>query len=113
MIQKINTQIGLVNDALAWIRKNKPEHYEQRFMQLVEERRKLRKLALAECENPAIAAYGKSQAGKSYLMSNILQKDGQPFTVDVDGQRYNFINEMNPITNISSAHTVRPTRPRM
>lgn len=103
MIQKINTQIGLVNDALAWIRKNKPEHYEQRFMQLVEERRKLRKLALAECENPAIAAYGKSQAGKSYLMSNILQKDGQPFTVDVDGQRYNFINEMNPITKNTEA----------
>ena len=103
MIQKINTQIGLVNDALAWIRRNKPEHYEQRFMQLVEERRKLRKLALAEAENPAIAAYGKSQAGKSYLMSNILQKDGKPFTVSVDGQQYNFINEMNPITKNTEA----------
>lgn len=103
MINKINNQIGVINDALAWIKKNKPEHYEQRFMQLVEERRKLRKLALAERENPAIAAYGKSQAGKSYLMSNILQKDGQPFMVTIDGKAYNFINEMNPITKNTEA----------
>ena len=103
MIQKINTQIGVINDALAWIKKNKPEHYEQRFMQLVEERRKLRMLAQAERENPAIAAYGKSQAGKSYLMSNILQKDGQPFMVTIDGKSYNFINEMNPITKNTEA----------
>ena len=103
MIQKITTQIGVINDALAWIKRNKPEHYEQRFMQLVEERRKLRKLALAERENPAIAAYGKSQAGKSYLMSNILQKDGQPFLVTIDGKSYNFINEMNPITKNTEA----------
>ncbi|MCR5679917.1 MAG: putative virulence factor [Prevotella sp.] len=103
MIQKIELQINVINDALSWIKRNKPEHYEQRFMQLVEERRKLRKLALAEKENPAIAAYGKSQAGKSYLMSNILQKDGQPFLVTIDGKSYNFINEMNPITNNTEA----------
>ena len=103
MIQRINKQISVINDALAWIKKNKSEHYEQRFMQLVEERRKLRTLARAEQENPAIAAYGKSQVGKSYLMSSILQKDGQPFMVTVDGKAYNFINEMNPITKNTEA----------
>ena len=103
MIEKINTQIAAINSTIAWIKKNKPEHYEQRFMQLVEERRKLRKLVLAERENPAIAAYGKSQAGKSYLMSNILQKDGKPFLVTIDGKAYNFINEMNPITDNTEA----------
>ena len=79
MIQKINTQISAINDSLAQIKKNKPEHYEQRFMQLVEERRKLRKLAQAESQNPAIAAFGESQKGKkSYQqLKEIIQKGEQ------------------------------------
>ena len=105
MIQKINTQIGVINEALAWIKKNKPEHYEQRFMQLVEERRKLRKLAFAESENPAIAAFGESQKGKSYLMGNLLQKNGVPFMVKIDGGRdeVNFVQNVNPIGNNKEA----------
>lgn len=103
MLQKILTQINVINDSLRWIRKNKPEQYEHRFLQLVEERRKLRKIANAERENPAIAAYGESQVGKSYLMSNILQRDGQPFLVSVGGHDYDFIEEMNPITHDTEA----------
>ena len=97
MIQKINTQIGVINDALAWIKKNKPEHYKQRFMQLVEERRKLRKIALAAANNPGIAAFGKSQVGKSYLMSSILQEKGKPFKVKANDTEYDFIGKINPI----------------
>jgi hypothetical protein len=99
MIQKINKQIGVINSALTWIKKNKPEHYEQRFMQLVEERRKLRKLAIAEAENPAIAAFGESQKGKSYLMGNLLQKNGVPYMVKInDGMdEVNFVQSVNPI----------------
>lgn len=103
MIQKIDQQINVINDALAWIRKNKPEHYGQRFMQLIEERRRLRKMALAEEENPGIAAFGKSQVGKSYLMSSILQNEGKPFLVKANGREYNFIDEMNPITDNTEA----------
>ena len=103
MIQKINKQIEVINDSLAWIKKNKPEHYEQRFMQLVEERRKLRKLAVAEADNPGIAAFGKSQVGKSYLMNCILQKDGKPFLVKANGKDYDFIEQMNPITDNTEA----------
>ena len=103
MIQRINTQIGIINEALAWIKRNKPEHYEQRFMQLVEERRKLRKLSVAEADNPGIAAFGKSQVGKSYLMNCILQKDGKPFLVKANDTEYNFIETMNPITDNTEA----------
>ena len=112
MIQKIIKQIEIINDSLAWIKKNKPEHYEQRFMQLVEERRKLRKILEAEKDNPAMAAYGKSQVGKSYLMSNMLQRqevlaDGgkvvKAFEVEDEERKYNFINEMNPITHDTEA----------
>lgn len=105
MIQTINNQINCINDALAWIKKNKPDQYEVRFMQLIEERRKLRKLAKAEMENPAIAAFGESQKGKSYLMGNLLQKNGVPFMVKINGgkEEENFVQNVNPIGNNKEA----------
>lgn len=113
MATDIIKQIEKIDKSLRWVKKYRPDHYEQRFLQLVEERRKLKKIALASEENPAIAAYGKSQVGKSYLMSNMLQQevtaaDGsrtiKPFEVVAEGgKKYNFINEMNPITTSTEA----------
>ena len=96
MTQNIATQIENINKSIEWIKKYKPQDYEQKFLQLVEERRKLKKLQLANDENPAIAAFGVSQVGKSYLMNCILQRDGKPFVVEADGTSYKFIEEMNP-----------------
>lgn len=96
MIQKINKQISVINDALAWIKKNKPKHYDQRFMQLVESRKELRKIRDAEENNPGIAAFGKSQVGKSYLISCLLQDNGKPFMVKAGTDTYNFVFDINP-----------------
>jgi len=105
MIQKLNKQINNINESLAWIKKHKPDHYKVRFMQLVEERRKLRKLAKAELENPAIAVFGESQKGKSYLIGNLLQKNGIPFMVKINGGREeeDFVQNINPIGNNKEA----------
>ena len=103
MTQHIANQIENINKALEWIKKNKPQDYEQKFLQLVEERRKLIKLKSANEDNPAIAAFGVSQVGKSYLMNCILQKDGNPFYVEADGKKYKFIEEMNPKTKDTEA----------
>ena len=103
MVHTIKSQIENINASLEWIRKNKPSDYEQRFLQLVEERRKLKKLDAANQDNPAIAAYGVSQVGKSYLMNCILQKDGKPFLIEADGTTYRFIEEMNPKTDNTEA----------
>lgn len=99
MKKTIQTQINNINDALAWIKVNKPDQYEQRFLQLVSERCRLRKLAATEMENPAIAAYGESQKGKSYVITNLLSDNGKPFTVKAPGREYDFVKEINPITN--------------
>lgn len=108
-----NTQslIENINKDLQWLKRYYPEDYTQRFLQLVEERRKLRKIAETEKDNPAIAAYGISQVGKSYLMSNMLQRvvvrDGVnvvvPFEVEAGGQKYNFIDQINPIVKDTEA----------
>lgn len=99
----IQDQINAIGDALAWIKKHKPEQYDQRFVQLVKERLELRKLSKVENENPAIAAYGESQKGKSHVMNSLLLKDGQPYYIeakDRDGvvRKFDFLEEINPPT---------------
>lgn len=103
MALDIKKQIENIDNSLRWIKEYRPEHYEQRFLQMVEERRKLHSIAESEQDNPAIAAYGVSQVGKSYLMNCMLQKDGNPFLIDANGTKYNFIEEMNPKTDNTEA----------
>ena len=91
-------QIETINKHLRWVKKHRSEDYEQRFLQLMEERRKLRRIAEAEQENPAIAAYGESQKGKSYLIGNLLQKSQSPFLVkNENGEEIDFVDRVNPI----------------
>ncbi len=102
MKEQISRQIENINDSLAWIKKYRPDDYSVKFVSLVEQRRKLNILLRAAKDNPAIAAFGKSQVGKSYLMSCILQKRESSgcmtsFKVRANGQEYDFIKEINPI----------------
>lgn len=99
MKKTITSQINTINDAITWIRTNRPEQFEQRFLQLVEQRSRLRKIAAAQMQNPAIAAYGESQKGKSYVITNLLSDNGAPFTVKAPDRDYDFVKEINPITN--------------
>lgn len=91
-------QIENINESLKWIEENRSDHYDQRFLELVGQRRRLRKIAAALDEKPAIAAYGESQKGKSYLIGNLLQKQKAPFMVkDERGEDINFVGRVNPI----------------
>lgn len=91
-------QIENISKSLRWIKKHRPEHYERQFLDLVDKRRALRCIADAEREKPAIAAFGESQKGKSYLISNLLQKQKTPFNVqDENGEWINFVKRVNPI----------------
>lgn len=96
-IENIDRAISQITDALEWIRSYKSEHYQQKFLQLVPLRCELRKMRNAQKENPAIAAYGESQKGKSYLMGNLLQKNGAPFKIRCNGKEYDFVADINPI----------------
>lgn len=97
MAHNIDKYIESINNGLEWIKKNRPEQYDQRFFQLADERRKLRVLRRAQDTNPGIAAFGNSQVGKSYLMNCILRNSDSPFMVDAPDREYKFIQEINPI----------------
>lgn len=96
MITKIKDQIENINKSLEWIKENKPQDYDQKFIQLIELRRSLRKVLHASYNNPGIAAFGKSQVGKSYLISCLLQDNGKPFMVKAGDNLYNFVYKINP-----------------
>lgn len=91
-------QIDNINHCLQWIKNHRPEQYEQKFLDLVGLRRKLRTLNEAEREQPAIAAYGESQKGKSYLIGNLLKNKNNPFKIDDGhGNLIDFVERINPI----------------
>ena len=110
MVQNnIDSLVQNINDSLAWIKKNRPNDYDQKFLQLVEHRRVLRRIENASKYNPGIAAFGKSQVGKSYLISCLLQNNGdqqatgehqkkavKPFMVKTNKGDYNFVFRINP-----------------
>jgi len=97
MIDRIDKQISNINLSLNWLLQNQEEQYEQRFLQLVDERRKLKIIRNASSDNPAIAAFGRSQVGKSYLMNCILKDKDNPFMVkDGSGKQYEFVKQINP-----------------
>lgn len=99
MKEKIHKQIDNIREAIEWIRINKPEDYNNKFLLLSEKKRILRKIENAYDENPAIAAFGESQKGKSYLMGNLLQNNGKPFIIKVNNgdDEVDFVQNINPI----------------
>lgn len=103
MSDRISNNINLLGASLSWIKAHRPEQYEQKFMQLVPRRCELRNIEEANLENPAIAAYGESQKGKSYLMGNLLQNNGAPYMVKSNGKEYDFVHSINPIGDKNEA----------
>lgn len=89
-------KIQQIDRSLAWFKQYRPDHYNQRFLQLVECRKVLKRIADAEENNPGIAAFGKSQVGKSYLISCLLQNHGEDFMVRAGDKSYNFVFAINP-----------------
>lgn len=97
-MENIKTLKESINTSLEWVKDNKSEDYEQRFIELVGLRGKLRKIEDAETEKPAIAAFGESQKGKSYLIGNLLKTQKSLFKVKNEkGESVDFVDRVNPI----------------
>lgn len=58
--------------------------------------RRARSLSAAARRPVAVAVFGPSQAGKSYLISSLAAPLGQPVTVQFGATRLNFLRDVNP-----------------
>lgn len=105
LIKNIRNQINSINEFIRWSQDNLAESRKiEVFKKLVDKRRQLKRHLFSLSSNPAIAAFGESQKGKSYVISSLLASKGTQFTVTgKDGEAYNFIEELNPPTNDTEA----------
>lgn len=106
LIANVSAQISSINDFIAWADAHlQQSRREETFKNLVNVRRKLKRLRFSLESNPAIAAFGESQKGKSYVISSLLARKGQQFMVSdpKTGETYNFVEQFNPITRDTEA----------
>lgn len=106
LIKNVSEQIRSINNFIRWADNHLQEsRREETFKNLVNVRRQLKRLQFSLESNPAIAAFGESQKGKSYVISSLLARKGQQFMVldPQTGKEYNFVEEFNPITRDTEA----------
>lgn len=95
MIQNdIHTDIDIISKALEWAKKYGVDSFPVEAFK--DDRRYLRRVGESLSVNCAVAAYGESQVGKSYLMNSLLSTSDTPFVIANDGKNYSFIDEINP-----------------
>ena len=75
--------------------------------------RRAARLRVAAERPMCVAVFGASQAGKSYLVSSLATRPGQPLMAVYGAQRLNFLQELNPqggkeSTGLVSRFTLRP-----
>lgn len=106
LIQNVTSQISSINNFISWADNHlQQSRREETFKKLVNVRRQLKRLRFSLESNPAIAAFGESQKGKSYVISSLLARKGQQFMVNdpKTGETYNFVEQLNPITRDTEA----------
>jgi hypothetical protein len=74
--------------------------------------RRANRLRQAAERPTAIAVFGASQAGKSYLVSGLAAPRGRPLIAAYDRERLNFLTDLNPVggresTGLVSRFTIR------
>lgn len=100
LIQNVTNQITFINNFIKWsdgyLQQGRKE---ETFKKLVNVRRQLKRLLFSLESNPAIAAFGESQKGKSYVISSLLARKGQQlvFVDPKTNETYNFVEQFNPI----------------
>jgi hypothetical protein len=74
--------------------------------------RRANRLRQAAERPTAVAVFGASQAGKSYLVSGLAAPRGRPLIAAYDRERLNFLTDLNPVggresTGLVSRFTIR------
>lgn len=102
--------IDLADQAIGWCDKNVDDISRKAVSNSVKAvRRGAKKVVVAAKKRPAIAIFGQSQVGKSYLVQNLTKPDDAPYLeIELFGKErsLNFINDINPIGGKESTGTV-------
>lgn len=104
------TLIELADRAIAWSDKYVDDISRKAVSNSVKSvRRGAKKVAQAAAKRPAVAIFGQSQVGKSYLVQNLTKPDDAPYLeirVAGEDKPLNFITDINPDGGKESTGTV-------
>lgn len=112
-----------VNDALTWVNDNVSEAdgKESTVKTLKEQRRLAKRLLYSAQSRPAMAVFGASQTGKSYLVSNLARlPDSSNLKIMIGNEEVDFLEDINPpgsgestgtITRFTTASDADPNQP--
>ena len=106
---------AVARDGAAWLDANRARLKEDPSALAADFRRfgrRAARLSVAAARPMCVAVFGASQAGKSYLVSSLATRPGQPLMAEYGGQRLNFLQELNPqggkeSTGLVSRFTIR------
>ena len=102
MTRDIEANLNVIEQSIAWADKYGKDAFPREVFK--DYRRKLRRINDALSENCSAAAYGETQVGKSYLMSSLLSTPDAPFEIENNGNRYSFIDKINPSGGNNTKH---------
>lgn len=103
-LQRLALHTDIINDMLRWteVSLSKTKHFQRELRtNLVENRRNISKIRKASLLNPAVAIFGESQVGKSYMVDSLLSDKRGAFSISNgmtgdDAKVYGFLEEMDP-----------------
>ncbi len=115
VVQRAGEIAEVARDGAAWLEANRTRLKEDPTALTRDFRRFGRRAARlrAAAERPmCVAVFGASQAGKSYLVSSLATRPGQPLVAAYGDRRLNFLQDLNPqggkeSTGLVSRFTVR------
>ncbi|MDE7548960.1 virulence factor SrfC family protein [Acetobacter fabarum] len=96
LVNKTRLLADLAVNAARWVDDHAPEAGNDSLRALRRERRVARKLSHAANRRSAVAVYGASQAGKSYLISSLSAPEHGPLRICYGGESFEFLKEINP-----------------
>lgn len=99
---EIQRHIDLINSAIKWGNDYRGGDFPAAPFK--KWRRELKKMKDSLASKCSAAAYGASQVGKSYLISNLLSSPGVNFKIEGDGREYDFKTELNSSASTPGLH---------
>lgn len=103
-LQRLAIHRDIINDMVRWAEVSlvKTKHFQQSLRaNLIENRRNITKIRNASLLNPAVAIFGESQVGKSYMVDSLLSDKRGAFSVSNgrvgdEAKIYGFLQDMDP-----------------
>jgi len=103
----IKSYLHVIDKGIAWGKAHlKHDDQHDLLLALKSSKKAFTKMSDTLLNKPAIALFGASQVGKSYLIKNLLSIQGKPFHIENNKTQFDFLKDINPTGGAESTGVV-------